>query len=635
LATAAHYPSFIIEVQSGSSYTPPNHHKIASSLEHHAQAGPFLGHASTPFFSSGKRIILISGLVYFPENVPALAADADRLNWMFDTIGYDIGAQLEGWFLVVCWDVELQSLYVINNAYSNALAYYSATPRGIILASDLCSLLSTLPAKPSFDRSSLLNFLNNGYNHSEHTPFEHMLKLHAGHCLSYTDGRLTVRPYEELAFPRAQKLDMNGALDTYHQTFSQYARNTMAQANTPVACAISGGLDTSWTLYHSAEAASLPVEAYTVWFGHPQFDELQHARLAAQICQAHHTSIRFTPQDLDLIVPVVAAAQEPVLSVSLPIYKMMQTASQSCSKIVMGEGGNNIFSIYYPVAEAHRYLSRIPSSLVPLALKTVTRLAEATGVELLWAARHVMKIYAQKGRGAHDYFRELSCHYHFCRSQRETLMDPGLFQGLGMHRSSQELPLENATFFDDLIRMNIVYALRPYLLFFEHKFAKALGIEVAAPFVSRNVLKFASSLPMDLIVGGSSLGRLRKSPSSDRPFQKAALARIYPASHVHRRPQLFYAPYHDLLLQRPQLLKALKKALHARGWYRTPEINRLFEELPAQKQHATSNSQFQNHGYRIMALLSAEVWARLFLDRTMTNPQSANQVNLEELLTLP
>ena len=110
------------------------------------------------------------------------------------------------------------------------------------------------------------------------------------------------------------------------------------------------------------------------------------------------------------------------------------------------------------------------------------------------------------------------------------------------------------------------------------------------------------------------MAKLLRPKSSDRPFHKRALERVYPKEHVYREPRLFYAPYHAMFRERPAVSDKLLRALKRRGWYNERFLDRLFAEHRQQSLHARLNSQMRNHGQRLMALLGCEVWARLFLD---------------------
>ncbi|MBI5239181.1 MAG: hypothetical protein HY926_01785 [Elusimicrobia bacterium] len=339
------------------------------------------------------------------------------------------------------------------------------------------------------------------------------------------------------------------------------------------------------------------------------------------------------PDDFDLFPGLVATVEEPVLSVSLPLYRVTAEASGTVDALVYGEGGNNVYSIYYPVAEVHRYLARAPWPARRALHSALAGLGRLTDREFFWQAAHVAKIFAAEPDYRESFFERLTSHFHFDRELRAELLDPAFRGGAGMHRSFCEAAPRDEEFFDDLIALNITQGLKPYLLFFEHRMAAARGLALAAPFVSKKVVAFVNTLPRDWVVGGGTLAKLLRHRSSDRPFHKRALERVYPRDHVHRDPRLFYAPYHSMFRERPAAAEKLLRALKRRGWYDARFLDRLFAEHRGQALHPRFNSRMRNHGQRLMALLGCEVWARLFLDGRRLGTQARTPI--EDFLDLP
>lgn len=589
-------------------------------LPFHDESPAFVLHAERPVLRIGDLSVAVLGAIA-EVDAPGVALAAYRgaperlVADLYARYGKDLAQRLDGWFLVIVYDHRREELLVVNNPYTSSTCYYVETPRGLVLANNLKRLLGALDTAPVLDKGSLVNYFNNGYNHTEYTCFEGIRRLLPGYRLLYRAGTVTLERHYEITFARRATIDLPSSLDEYERLFRENMAAFLAAHDVrEVGAAISGGLDTSWTFWAAAREHPRPVHGYTVYFGHAQFDEVDHAAVVVDQHRALHHTIPFGPKDFDLLPELIHLTEEPVLSVSLPIYRMFREARATSDALVCGEGGNNVYSIYYPVAEAHKYLSRMPFVARKALLGALRTLGRATGVEFFWQAAHVAKIYAARPDYFPEFLEHLTNHYHFDREQRAALLDPTVFGGVELHRSLHEVPLRDETFFDDLINQNITSSLKPYLLFFEHKMAAEYDMAFAAPFVSKKIVAFVNSLPLDYIVRGTSLDRLAKRKGAERYFHKLAMERIYPREHVHREPQLFYAPFHSMFAGRASLTQKLKRALERRGWYDGAFLDRLFAEHRHQREYPRSNSQFQTHGYRLMALLGCEVWARLFLD---------------------
>jgi asparagine synthase (glutamine-hydrolysing) len=578
-------------------------------------ASDFLLHSERPVLRAGPLSVNVLGAITAADEGGPLEEPERLVAGLYTRHGRKLAQRIDGWFLVIVYDHERRELVVINNPYASGNCYYCRDGSELIFADSVSRVLERLGSRPGLDKGSLINYLNNGYNHTEHTCFEGVGKLLPGCLLRFHGGNVSLEKHYEMRFARRPRIDLQASLEEYERLFREDMRRFLAANRVrELGAAISGGLDTSWTFHAAAAVHDRPVHGYTDYFRQEQYNELGPAGRVVEAKGGIHHKVPCGPEDFDLFPRLVAIAEEPVLSVSLPLYRLVQEAHGTVDALVYGEGGNNIYSIYYPVAEVHRYLRGKPWLLRRALDSGLRALGTVSGQELFWQAAHVAKIFAAEADYRPRFFERLTSHFHFDRELRAELLDPAFSADAQMHRSWCETAPRDDFFFDDLIDLNISHGLKPYLLFFEHRMAAAHDMGLCAPFLSKKVVAFVNSLPQEWVVGGGSLARLLRHKSSDRPFHKLALERIYPKDHVHREPRLFYAPYHAMFRERPAVADKLRRALKRRGWYNERFLDRLFAEHRQQSLHARLNSQMRNHGQRLMALLGCEVWARLYLD---------------------
>lgn len=592
------------------------------SLPHHHEERTWLLRSDSPVYETPQAVFWVAGTVWDPDTMRKKSR-GQLVAELFAQYGPTFPSRLEGWFLALVYDRVKDELIIANNTYTSSGCYYHFSSGRLVLTDSIRRMLSTLDSPPPFRHASLVNYLNNGFNHTENTCFEGIFKLLPGYLLRFASGNLSIERYYSLKFDRRREIDVEEAINEYYRLFQDDIKAFLdAGAVQEAGGAISGGLDTSWTFYHLAMAHRRPVHGFTIYFGQKQYDEVDDAEKVVRVVGGVHHRILFDPGDLDLFPIVIEMTGEPVLSVALPIYKMIRECRGLVDALVMGEGGNNIYNIYYPVAEAHRYLKHLPWSVRRAFFRALYVIGVTTGNEMINLAAHVAKIYAARNDYLEDYFERLTSHFHFDREARQELLDPVVFGGIEFDQSRYDLPLSEETFFDDLIRQNITWGLKHYLLFFEHRMATESGLLIHAPFVSRAVVRFVNTLPMKWVVGGTTFERLLKRTSSDRPFHRLALRRIYGDIHERKNAQLFYAPYLSMFQKRPSAADALLRALKRRGWYNVHTLERIFKEFRCQSEHPRFNFRVGNHGQRLMALLGCEVFARLFLDGLKVNPSS-------------
>jgi len=129
----------------------------------------------------------------------------------------------------------------------------------------------------------------------------------------------------------------------------------------------------------------------------------------------------------------------------------------------------------------------------------------------------------------------------------------------------------------------------------------AHGLETRSPFLGREMLEYAASLPTSL--------RLHR--WTTKHLLKRVAERYVPAEALHRRKQGFVIPASEWL--RTELAPLARATLQAsrfyeRGWIRPESVRTLLD------QHASGR---RDWGQQIWTLMILEIWAQLTLDRTL------------------
>jgi asparagine synthase (glutamine-hydrolysing) len=129
----------------------------------------------------------------------------------------------------------------------------------------------------------------------------------------------------------------------------------------------------------------------------------------------------------------------------------------------------------------------------------------------------------------------------------------------------------------------------------------AHGLETRAPFLGREMLEFAATLPTSLRLKGW----------TTKYLLKRVAERYVPHEALHRRKQGFVMPASDWL--RADLAPFARATLdtrrfHDRGWIRPESVRRLLAEHTSRR---------RDWGQQLWTLLVLEIWARLALDRDL------------------
>ena len=551
----------------------------------------------------------------------------NEISVLYDEFGEDLPKIIDGYYLIIINDIRKKQVFIINNRYSNTYCYYSLNNDNIEFCDNLTPLLNNNFVK-NINQDVISLFLNSGYSYSENMNFKNIFRMIPGYYLKIQEGNISHHKYYEMTFDRKPVYDINKALDTYEKLWID-AIKRFDEANTKrgLGSALSGGLDTSWVVLCASKVAK-PVHTYTCHYQYSLFNESKQAKFVTDKCNGIHHKVNVTEKDLDLLPYVIKIAEEPILSSSLSLYKMMKEASKDVDTILTGDGGNNIYHHLFPVGEIHKYIHFLPYWIRKLMFLSVDYSAKITGYERLWELRYPMHAFSFPDF-YENFFKNLICYRHFDSSQRKKLLKREFLEEFNERNMLGRIKIRKKQFDDDLINARFVYGNMQYVMTFHEKFAKSLGMSVFAPYQDSIIMEFLSSLPYDLMFKGNTFKKLTNK-ANKMYFQKLALKKYLPEKFVNKAGQPFDQPFHGWFERRPLVIKLLFKRLKKRGWYNNSYLDFLYNEHKRQSLHKNIYCQLQNHAYRIMTLLSLEIWSMIFLDRYNVDVNKS----IEEFMTL-
>jgi asparagine synthase (glutamine-hydrolysing) len=256
-------------------------------------------------------------------------------------------------------------------------------------------------------------------------------------------------------------------------------------------------------------------------------------------------------------------------------------------------------------------------ALVPAFLRRAigAKLGEKPGVRSSGALRRRIALLARAGATS---AREAFVYDRGFRLLRDMYADPLRSAVADWHPDSLYADVwDHAVGVDDVDRAlygDLVTYLPDQLLAKADVSSMAHGLETRSPFLAREILEFAATLPNDL--------RLKRFRT--KYLLKRVAERYVPKQALHRRKRGFVIPASNWL--RTELAPYVNAALdtprfHERGWLAPDAVRSLIRE------HATGE---RDWGEQIWTLLVLEVWARVVLDGVGTA-----EMSLDDLLATP
>lgn len=225
--------------------------------------------------------------------------DSEILVHLWEDGGVDCLKQLQGEFAFVLWDDTKGVLLAARDRFGVKPLYYAATSDRLYFASEAKALFAA-GVLPRWDQQSFFEMCHLYYPQGR-TLFDGVSQVPPGHYLIAKSREVRLCKYWDLDYPKRGD-PRPERTPGEHVTVLREALNEAVrlrlQADVPVACYLSGGLDSSALLGIAAEHSSAPVHAFTVAFNTETFDETIVATESTKHTGAFHHVLTVTPDQI-------------------------------------------------------------------------------------------------------------------------------------------------------------------------------------------------------------------------------------------------------------------------------------------------------------------------------------------------
>jgi len=504
-------------------------------------------------------------------------SDTEVLLVAFREWGTGLLDRLRGMFAFAIWDSVEQRLFAARDLFGEKPLYYATIARSLVIASEIKALKVSGLLATSIDLQSLDAYLALGYVPPDRTIYNEIKTVPPGHYLVWEKGNATVSPYWK---PNLQTLDISlgDAAGELRRLLRQSVERQMI-ADVPVGAFLSGGLDSSTIVALMQEHSSIPIKTFSVGFG-SYINELPYAREVAERYHTEHHEIDLgAPEIPALLQRMVEVYDEPFAdSSNIPTYLLSEYARRWVKVVLSGDGGDEMLGGYWwylPLIRAESVALPLLQWMILRIVSKLQRHRNRAVVARAFAARLA-------ARWSDPWMRSVMCQTVIDSPDRRQLwgdcqVEP-FVPGDYYRPDSGTEGLNRAFHFD------VTSYLPGDILLKVDRAAMAHGLETRAPFLDRDLVEFALSLPPDLKVRGDQTKIVLKEACKD----------YWPDSLRKRPKQGFGAPVAEWL-QRPDIQPLLKRVF-ARG----TRLRAVLPGVDASAQHEPN--------YRTWFLLTLGLW---------------------------
>jgi asparagine synthase (glutamine-hydrolysing) len=495
--------------------------------------------------------------------------DTEVLLRAYEHWGPDFVTRLNGMFAIAIYDQRQRTLRLYRDRLGVKPLYIAGGDgERLWFASEIKAILATgFEVKPNL--SAFAQYFALNYVPQPETVFAGIRHLPPG-CMaeiSATAG-VVISRYWDLAEVRV-RTDMSEveARDGILALLDDATRIRM-RSDAPFGAFLSGGLDSSTVVGFMSRHAREPVRSYSIGFDDPRFDETEHALAAARLFGTEHRTERMSNDGVDLWPRFIWHCDQPHGDISfIPTDQVSSLAARDVKMVLTGDGGDELFAGY------EKYLDVFPQG-------------DTAHLKAGWEEGFVRdsgllsdgQAYSLLAGPLRDVYRDGRPH--------AALTDEIL-------RADHQDPINRVLMAETLTLLPGNNLVKP------DRMAMANSLEVRSPFLDYRLAEFAFSIPGEMKLRGGQTKAILK--DAVEPMLGRALTR--------RTKQMFTVPVGEWFRQklagycRETLLDG---RLAARGLVSEEAVSAMLQA------HIAGTG---NYTRQLRALISLEIWHRLFVDR--------------------
>ena len=534
-------------------------------------------------------------------------ADIEVLMHAYEEWGESFLQRVHGMFALALWDGRTRTLMAARDRAGEKPIYYTETPKGFLMASEIKALLIRSEVDRTVDLEALDQFLTYEYVIAPRTIFAAIKKLPPAHFLTYRNGIMAVTRYWDAAAVAPRSWTDDDAADALREALARSVSSQM-MSDVPLGAFLSGGIDSSSIVALMSDAcrdSGGSVNTFSIGFSDDSYNELPYAREVANRFATNHRERTVEPDLLRLFDKLVVHLDEPFADVSLfPTYLVSQIASEHVKVTLSGDGGDELFGGYdtYVADQLARRFARVVPRSAMGALARMTALFPPS--ERKKGFVNKVKRFMQGIASAPSSIEHYRWMTFLSSDSKRRLYTRDLQVALtdsDVYRPVQDCLREVGT--DDLLNRQLYVDLRLYLaddiLVKVDRMSMATSLETRAPFLDVDVMELAFSMP----------GHLKIRRGERKYVLKRALRDVLPESVIHRSKEGLSIPMKNWLKR--ELFPLMEDLLSAerisrRGWFNQAVVRSKIDAHMAGR---------ENHAHTLFSLMVLERWAKELIDR--------------------
>lgn len=314
-------------------------------------------HANQPLSTDEQKLsIVFNGEIYNYKEISSdliltTTSDTEVLLKGYEKHGVDFFHKIRGIYAICIFDnrdSDNPKCILLRDPAGVKPMYTARTENGVILSSEIKSIIPLLNKKPVINELSIKKYIHLGYCPEPETAYVGINALTPGICYTYYINSNTFTEKVILTYQfEAEAMDENLALTKTQELLDVACVRNMV-ADVKVNVALSGGIDSSLIYAYTNKHNNNTVTGITVGFEDSAYDESEAAQAHANYIGAPQ-QIEKTDVDnkLELLNKLLLNFDQPYADSSfIPFYFLSKAAAKHSKVLIGGDSGDEIHNGY-------------------------------------------------------------------------------------------------------------------------------------------------------------------------------------------------------------------------------------------------------------------------------------------------
>jgi asparagine synthase (glutamine-hydrolysing) len=498
--------------------------------------------------------------------------------------GKDCLQKFNGMFALAIWDKQEQSLFLARDHAGIKPLYYSVKDGDLIFSSEIKSILTWSKVTRKLSVSSLNHYLRLLFVPEPFTMFQDVFKLPQGSYGYFKNGKLDIQTYF-VNNPNLTKAGTSEIIENINTKVSEAVERQLV-SDRPVGVYLSGGIDSS-VILDCMSRKHKNIKTFSVGFtlsggedAGKYNKDLDLARETAKRYNTDHHEISISSKDvMESLEKVIYHMDEPISNATAcALFALSKETKKYVTVVLCGDGGDELFGGY------DRYrLSYIASMYQILPLPVTNLLAKVNARFAKISKRDRIDRYTQFLFQKTDMF--------------EKVIKPQYFDDK-VTRDYLSKYLVGRNFEEAIMETDRKVWLVDFALMLSDTMSMAHGLEARVPFLDKEVVSYASSIP----------AHKKLSFFTNKKLLKSAFKNTLP-EYLFKQPKRGFFTPAAKWLRHPEFLAMTRNILSAEyapgtsGIFDWVEINKMLDDHVSKKKYNLNT---------IWALITFQIWSKLY-----------------------